>query len=60
MLALKRVSLRHTDELAEKGLRREIELLQRLRGVERVILLLDYEMNKEKQGLSVVSTVAFS
>lgn len=60
MLALKRVSLRHTDELAEKGFRGEIELLQRLRGVERVIQLIDYEMNKEKQSLSVVSIFVFS
>jgi len=53
--ALKRVSLLHMDEFTEKGLRGEIELLQRLRGVERVVQLIDYEMNREKQSLSVVS-----
>lgn len=58
MLALKRVSLVHTDELTEKGLRREIELLQRLRDVERVIQLIDYEMNREKQSFYVVSIFA--
>ncbi|GKT83844.1 LOW QUALITY PROTEIN: serine threonine-protein kinase MPS1 [Colletotrichum tofieldiae] len=42
------------DEFTEKGLRGEIELLQRLRGVERVIQLIDYEMNREKQSLSVL------
>ena len=54
ILALKRVSLEHMDELAEKGLRREIELLRRLRGVDHVIQLVDYEMKQEKQLLFVV------
>lgn len=58
MLALKRVSLQHMDEATEKGLRVEIELLQRLRNVERVIQLIDYEMNREKQLLCVVSIIA--
>lgn len=58
VLALKRVSLEQVDELTEKGLRREIELLQRLRGVERVIQLIDYEMNREKQSVFVVSLFA--
>ncbi|KAK2044923.1 kinase-like protein [Colletotrichum somersetense] len=57
VFALKRVSLTHMDEFAEKGLRGEIELLQRLRGVERVIQLIDYEMNREKQALSVLMEV---
>lgn len=58
VLALKRVSLEHMDELAEKGLKREIEPLHRLRGVERVIQLIDYEMNREKQSVFVVSIFA--
>merc|ERR1712000_79005 len=53
ILALKRVSFAHADELTENGLRREIELLQRLRGVERVVQLMDYEMNREKQSLYI-------
>ena len=57
MLALKRVSL--GDELMEKDLRREIELLQRLRNVERVIQLIDYEMKREKQAFYIVSIIAF-
>ncbi|KAF5024418.1 hypothetical protein F66182_3504 [Fusarium sp. NRRL 66182] len=57
VLALKRVSLEEVDELAEKGLRREIELLQRLRGVGRVIQLIDYEMNREKQSVFVLMEV---
>ncbi|KAK2034662.1 kinase-like protein [Colletotrichum zoysiae] len=57
VFALKRVSLTHMDEFTEKGLRGEIELLQRLRGVERVIQLIDYEMNTEKQALSVLMEV---
>ncbi|KAJ0158640.1 Serine/threonine-protein kinase MPS1 [Colletotrichum tanaceti] len=54
VLALKRVSLLHMDESTEEGLKGEIELLQRLRDVERVIQLIDYEMNREKQSLSVL------
>ncbi|KAK0624690.1 kinase-like domain-containing protein [Bombardia bombarda] len=54
LLALKRVSVKHTDELAMKALRGEIELLKRMRGVERVIQLIDYEINKEKQSLSIL------
>ncbi|KAI5861723.1 kinase-like protein [Durotheca rogersii] len=53
-LALKRVSLVHTDELTIEGLRREIELLQRLRDIERVIQLIDFEMNREKQSLCIL------
>lgn len=59
MLAFKRVSLEHADEVAEKALRGEIELLKRLRGVDRVIQLIDYEMNREKQSLSIVSIFVF-
>ncbi len=55
MLALKRVALESADENTVKGFKGEIDLLKRLRGLERVIQLIDYEMNDEKQMLSVVS-----
>ncbi|KAF5964347.1 hypothetical protein FBULB1_12844 [Fusarium bulbicola] len=57
VLALKRVSLEQVDELTERALKREIELLERLRGVERVIQLLDYEMNREKKSVFVLMEV---
>ncbi|KAI8632308.1 hypothetical protein F5Y19DRAFT_472335 [Xylariaceae sp. FL1651] len=50
---MKRVSFVHTDELTEKGLRVEIELLQRLRGVERIIQLIGYEISREEQSFCV-------
>ncbi|KAH8892319.1 kinase-like protein [Thozetella sp. PMI_491] len=54
MLALKRVSLENADENMVKALKGEIDLLGRLRGLERVIQLIDYELNTEKQLLSVL------
>jgi serine/threonine-protein kinase TTK/MPS1 len=54
MYALKRVSLENADESTIKGFRGEIDLLQKLSGVERVINLLDHEMNNEKQVLTLV------
>jgi len=54
MLALKRVSLEHADENTVKGFKGEIDLLKRLHGVDRVIQLIDHELNLEKQMLSVV------
>jgi len=55
MLALKRVSLENADENTVKGFKGEIDLLKRLAGVDRVIQLIDHELNIEKQMLSVVS-----
>lgn len=55
MLALKRVSLVDADANTVRGYKGEIDLLSQLRGVERVISLLDHEMNEEKQMLSLVS-----
>jgi serine/threonine-protein kinase TTK/MPS1 len=55
MYALKRVSIEHADEHTVKGFKGEIDLLKRLTGVERVIQLYDWEMNEEKQMLSLVS-----
>lgn len=53
--ALKRVSLEDADETAVRGYKGEIDLLRKLEGNDRVVRLLDYEMNDEKQMLSVVS-----
>lgn len=55
MLALKRVSLEHADENTVKGFKGEIDLLKRLAGIDRVIQLIDHELNLEKKMLSVVS-----
>ena len=54
MLAMKRVSTENADEAQVKGYKGEIDLLQKLSGCERVINLLDYEMNEERQLLSLV------
>lgn len=55
MFALKRVSVEGADENTVRGFKGEIDLLRKLNGVERVINLFDYEMNEEKQVLSLVS-----
>ncbi|KAI1847349.1 hypothetical protein JX265_013794 [Neoarthrinium moseri] len=54
MFALKRVSIENADELTVRGYKGEIDLLTKLGGVERVINLFDYEMNEEKQVLSLL------
>jgi serine/threonine-protein kinase TTK/MPS1 len=54
MYALKRVSLEHADENIVKGIKGEIDLLKQLADVERVIRLVDFELNVEKQILSLV------
>ncbi|KAK4127173.1 kinase-like protein [Parathielavia appendiculata] len=54
LLALKRVSLENLDERVIKGYQGEIDLLQRLAGVGRVIQLIDHEFNAEKKMLSLV------
>lgn len=56
MFALKRVSVEGADENTVRGYKGEIDLLKKLGGVERVINLFDYEMNEEKQVLSLVSS----
>lgn len=55
--ALKRVSMEDADETAIRGYKGEIDLLRKLTGNERVVQLFEYEMNEEKQMLSVVSDV---
>ncbi|KAK0632511.1 kinase-like domain-containing protein [Immersiella caudata] len=57
MLALKRVSLESADENTVKGFKGEIDLLKRLAGIDRVIQLIDHELNIEKQMLSVLMEV---
>jgi serine/threonine-protein kinase TTK/MPS1 len=52
--ALKKVNLEDADEAAVQGFKGEINLLEKLKGEERVIRLYDYEMNDEKGVLSVV------
>ncbi|KFY12344.1 hypothetical protein V492_03939 [Pseudogymnoascus sp. VKM F-4246] len=52
--ALKRVSLEDADENAVRGYKGEIDLLRKLEGNDRVVTILDYEMNDEKQMLSVL------
>lgn len=54
MLAMKRVSTENADEAQVRGYKGEIDLLKRLSCVDRVINLLDYEMNEEKQLLSLL------
>ncbi|KAI0478012.1 kinase-like domain-containing protein [Xylaria cf. heliscus] len=54
MFALKRVSIENADENTVKGYKGEIDLLKKLTKVERVITLFDYEMNEEKQVLSLL------
>ncbi|KAI1415638.1 kinase-like protein [Hypoxylon sp. FL1857] len=54
MFALKRVSIEGADELTVRGFKGEIDLLKKLNNVERVITLYDYEMNEEKQVLSLL------
>jgi serine/threonine-protein kinase TTK/MPS1 len=56
IFALKRVSLEKADEGTIKGFLGEIDLLRRLSSVDRVINLTDYELNEEKQILSLVSS----
>ena len=52
--ALKRVKLEDCDESAVRGFKGEIDLLKRLTDVERVVRLFDWELNEEKQELSVL------
>ncbi|OBT66423.1 TTK protein kinase [Pseudogymnoascus sp. 23342-1-I1] len=52
--ALKRVSLENADENAVRGYKGEIDLLKKLEGNDRVVTILDYEMNDEKKMLSVL------
>jgi serine/threonine-protein kinase TTK/MPS1 len=54
VFALKRVSLEDVDDMAIRGYKGEIELLRKLENEERVIRLFDYEINDERQTLSIL------
>ncbi|KAL8734028.1 MAG: hypothetical protein Q9166_001789 [cf. Caloplaca sp. 2 TL-2023] len=54
VFALKRVTLEDQDQAAIVGFKGEIDLLQKLENVDRVVRLFDYEINEEKQTLSVL------
>lgn len=58
MFALKRVNIENADENTVKGYKGEINLLQKMTSVERVIQLYDYELNEEKHVLSLVSLIS--
>lgn len=53
-LALKRVKLEDQDESAVRGYKGEIDLLRKLGNVERVVQLYDWEVDEQRQILSVV------
>lgn len=53
-LALKRVKLEDADEAAVRGFKGEIDLLQKLKNVDRVVRLYDWEVDEQRQVLSVV------
>lgn len=54
LLALKRVKLEDADEAAVRGYKGEIDLLTKLKNVERVVRLYDFEVDEGRQILSVV------
>lgn len=54
IFALKRVNLEEADDAAKEGYMGEIQLLKKLENVDRVIRLFDYEINQEKEVLSVL------
>lgn len=55
MLAMKKVTFTAQDgESAIRGYKGEIDLLRKLAGVDRVIRLYDWEMNEQKQCLTLV------
>lgn len=58
LLALKRVKLEDADEAAVRGYKGEIDLLQKLKNVDRVVRLYDWEVDEQRQVLSVVSSDA--
>ncbi|EDU50452.1 negative regulator of the PHO system [Pyrenophora tritici-repentis Pt-1C-BFP] len=54
LLALKRVKLEDADEAAVRGFKGEIDLLQKLKNVDRVVRLYDWEVDEQRQVLSVL------
>lgn len=55
LFALKRVKLEDADESAVAAFKGEIDLLKKLKMVERVVSLYDHEDDQERKILSVVS-----
>ena len=60
LLALKRVKLEDADEAAVRGFKGEIDLLQKLKNVDRVVRLYDWEVDEQRQVLSVVRFLDFA
>ncbi|KAI9825964.1 MAG: Dual-specificity kinase, spindle pole body (SPB) duplication and spindle checkpoint function [Phylliscum demangeonii] len=54
VFALKKVALEDVDEITIRGYKGEIDLLRKLDQVDRVVKLFDWEVNDEKQSLSVL------
>lgn len=54
IFALKRVKLDDSDESAVRGYKGEIDLLKKLRNVDRVVVLFDWEIDEDKKILSLV------
>ncbi|CAN9341010.1 unnamed protein product [Alternaria alternata] len=54
LLALKRVKLEDADEATVRGFKGEIDLLQKLKNVDRVVRLYDWEVDEQRQVLSVL------
>ncbi|KAF2132576.1 kinase-like protein [Dothidotthia symphoricarpi CBS 119687] len=60
LLALKRVKLEDADEAAVRGYKGEIDLLQKLKDVDRVVRLYDWEVDEQRQVLSVLMEIGES
>ncbi|KKY17840.1 putative checkpoint protein [Phaeomoniella chlamydospora] len=60
IFALKRVGLEDADPASIAGFKGEIDLLRKLENSDRVVRLYDYEVNEEKQTLSVLMEVGES
>ncbi|KAH6637864.1 kinase-like domain-containing protein [Boeremia exigua] len=60
LLALKRVKLEDADEAAVRGYKGEIDLLQKLQNVDRVVRLYDWEVDEQRQILSVLMEIGES
>ncbi|PGH18162.1 TTK protein kinase [Polytolypa hystricis UAMH7299] len=54
IFALKRVNLEDVDPMALAGYKGEIDLLRKLENVDRVVRLLDWEINEDKHSLCVL------
>ncbi|KAI9809053.1 MAG: hypothetical protein M1825_002342 [Sarcosagium campestre] len=57
LFALKRVTLENVDPATVRGYKGEIDLLRKLENNDRVVDLLDWEVNDEKQTLSMLMEI---